>query len=485
MTPDPSDSPVPGRSAAPPSGCPVRHVTLDDGSARMYGPEHQTDPMGMYTRLRAEHGAVAPVLMDGDLPAWLVLGYRENLEVARTPTRFSRDSRYWTYFKEGKVPDDYPLLPVIGWQPLCVFADGEEHERLRSAVTESLGRFDRRGVRRHVTRIANQVIDGFCADGEVDLVERFAEHLPLLVATRLFGMPEEHGPQLVEACRDLMRGTETAFASNEFLTETMRQLVARKRAAPGHDFASWLLEHRSALSDDEAVQHLRLGLLAANENTIILIGNALRMMLTDRRFRASLAGGQMTLPDAIEQLLWDEPPLVVCPGRWATTDTELAGQPIKAGDMLLLGLAAGNTDPEIRPDLTAPMHGNRSHLSFSSGPHECPGREIGRAITETAIDTLLMRLPDLHLTVEESELSWVSSWMYRQLVSLPVGFKPRQPESAPAADRAARPASVPAGRTPAPAAAAAPAGRTAVPAAAAPADTHSRWGSIVRRLRGR
>ncbi|MFD0494111.1 cytochrome P450 family protein [Streptomyces rhizosphaericus] len=136
----------------------------------------------------------------------------------------------------------------------------------------------------------------------------------------------------------------------------------------------------------------------------------------------------MTLPDAIEHVLWNEPPLTVVPGRWATGDTELGGQRIKAGDMLLLGLAAGNVDPAIRPDIAAPMYGNRSHLAFSGGPHECPGQDIGRAITDTAIDTLLLRLPDLRLAVDETELTWLSSWISRHLVELPVEFMPRRPE---------------------------------------------------------
>ncbi|MFD0447691.1 hypothetical protein ACFQ10_43650 [Streptomyces indonesiensis] len=74
------------------------------------------------------------------------------------------------------------------------------------------------------------------------------------------------------------------------------------------------------------------------------------------------------------------------------------------------------------------MYGNRSHLAFSGGPHECPGQDIGRAITDTAIDTLLLRLPDLRLAVDETELTWLSSWISRHLVELPVEFMPRRPE---------------------------------------------------------
>lgn len=426
-TVEPPSAVPPSAESAPPPGCPA-HAYGPGGLIRLYGPEAETDPMGLYERLRAQYGAVAPVLLHGDLPAWLVLGYRENLDVARTPSRFSRDSRHWRLAREGRVAPDHPLAPVVAWQPMCTHVDGREHERLRGAVIDGLDRFDRRGIRRTVTRSAQVLIDRFCAEGRAELVQQFSEHLPMLVMTQLLGMPESYGPKLVEAARDLLKGTETAVASNDYVLRALRQLVARKHASPGQDFASWLIEHPAGLTDDEVVQHLRVVLIAAYETTANLIINMLRMVLTDRRFRADLAGGHMTLPDAMEQVLWDEPPMMTAVGRWATGDTELGGQSIRAGDLLILGLAAGNLDPAIRPDPSVPVHGNRSHLAFSGGPHECPGQDIGRAIADTGVEALLARLPDLRLAVDETELSWVSALMTRHLTALPVEFTPQRPE---------------------------------------------------------
>lgn len=414
----------PGARPAPPPECPAHGP---GGRRRLYGPEAESDPMGLYEKLRAEHGAVAPVLVYGDVPAWLVLGYRENLEVARTPSRFSRDPRCWRAMLEGDIAADHPLAPITAWQPMCNFVDGEEHSRLRSAVTGSLAQFDRRGTRRYVTRFANQLIDNFAGDGHAELVSQFAEHLPMLVMVQLLGMPDEYGPRLVDAARDMLKGTETAVASNDYIVQVLRELVVRKRGAADRDLVSLLLGHRARLTDQEVQHHLRLVLIAAFESTANLIANTLRMVLVDDRYRASLAGGNMTLPETLEQSLWDEPPFTTILGRWATGDTELAGQHIKAGDMLLLGLAAGNADPDVRPDLSVPVLGNRSHLAFSSGPHECPGQDIGRAIADTGIDVLLARLPDLHLAVPESELHWVATLMSRHLVALPVAFAPARP----------------------------------------------------------
>ncbi|GAA0285043.1 cytochrome P450 [Streptomyces polychromogenes] len=430
---------TPQPPSAPPPGCPAH---------RLYGPEAEADPMALYEKLRAEHGAVAPVLVHGDLPAWLVLGHRENLDVVRTPSRFSRDPRRWRERQEGNVPPDHPLSPMTAWQPVCHMVDGANHERLRGAITDSVERFDRRGMRRYVKRFADQLIDAFVETGRGDLVADFAEPLPMLVMTQLIGAPESYGPRLVEAARDVIRGTETALTSNEFMTVTLRELVARKRQAPGRDFTSWVLEHNAQFSDDEAVEHLRLVLIAGFETTANLISNALRLVLTDARFRANLSGGHMTLPDALEQVLWNEPPLMTVIGRWATGDTELGGARIKAGDMLLISPGAGNRDPEVRPDAAAPMHGNRSHLAFSSGPHECPGQDIGRAIADTGIDTLLARLPDLELAVREDDLEWVSSLMTRHVVALPVRFAPRGVTVTGSTPVPGRPAPVPAGPGP-------------------------------------
>uniref|UniRef100_UPI00278C19DA cytochrome P450 n=1 Tax=Streptomyces venezuelae TaxID=54571 RepID=UPI00278C19DA len=429
MTLPPAEHTAEKAGAVPPPGCPAHASKGPGGATRLYGPAAETDPMGLYEALRAEHGPVAPVLLDGDVRAWLVLGYLENRDVASRPTQYSRDPRVWHGWRSGEIdPATSPLVPMIGWRPDCVCADGEEHQRLRGAVTAGLSQFDHRGVRRHITRFAHQLIDTFCEDGEVELVGQFTEHLPMLTLTHLLGMSDEAGPGLVHAARDLFKATETSLASNAYVIECLEQLVVAKRSRPGQDIASALMAHPAGLTDEEVLHHLRLILLAGYETTANLMSNVLRMVVTDPRFRGSLAGGQMTLPEAVEQVLWDEPPLMVCPGRWANGDTTLGGQQIKAGDMLLLGLAAGNVDQAIRPDASTPVHHNRAHLSFSAGTHECPGQDIGRIIADAGIDILLTRLPDIALAVPEEGLSWRSSTWARHLTALPVHFAPRAPE---------------------------------------------------------
>ncbi len=271
-------------------------------------------------------------------------------------------------------------------------------------------------------------MNDFCQDGHADLVSQFAEHLPMMVLCQILGMPEEYNERMVQAARDMIKGTATANASNAYIMGVLSRHVARRRMTAEEDFTTWLVEHPAGLTDDEVSQHLRLVLIAAYETTANLIANVVRMVLTDPRFRAQLSGGHMTLPEAVEQTLWDEPPFTTIFGRWAVGDTEFGGQQIKKGDALIVGIAAANVDPVVRPDPHASMQGNRAHLAFSGGPHECPGQDIGRAIADTGVDALLMRLPDLQLSVDEDQLRWSSALMSRHLNELPVTFAARPPQ---------------------------------------------------------
>ncbi|MGK5450094.1 hypothetical protein [Streptomyces radiopugnans] len=191
--PGPSTDPhggAPAAGAVPPPGCPAHAAD----ATPLYGPEASADPLGLYERMRAEHGAIAPVLLEGGVPAWLLLGYDETLQIARNPRRFARDPRLWRDWREGRIPGDSPLAPVLAWRPDCISQDGPEHRRLRGAVKDSLERFDRRAVRRAVHRRAHQLADAFAAAGQAELVGQFALSLPMMVLTDLYGLPEEEGP---------------------------------------------------------------------------------------------------------------------------------------------------------------------------------------------------------------------------------------------------------------------------------------------------
>ncbi|MDN0196067.1 cytochrome P450 [Streptomyces sp. S.PNR 29] len=414
-----TDAPVP----APPPGCPAHGLGLGPGGLhRLHEAE---DLRELYEKLRAEHGPVAPVLLHDDVPLWVVLGHSENLHMVSTPSHFCRDSRIWTPLKEGMVKPDHPYMPHIAWQPICSHVEGDEHKRLRGAVTGAMTTINHRTLRRHINRHTQRLVNRFCETGHADLVSQFAERLPMGVMCEILGMPNEYNDRIVEAARDMLKGTETAIASNAYIMDVLGRLTARRRAEPAEDFTTFLINHPARLTDEEVREHLRLVLIAAYEATANLLANVVRVVLTDPGFRAQLSGGQMTVPQAVEQLLWDEPPFSTTFAYFAKQDVELGGQRIRQGDGLLYAPLPGNVDPRVRPDPTAHMMGNRSHLSFGGGPHECPGQDIGRAIADSGVEALLMRLPDVQLDCDEDALRWRSSIASRHLVELPVRFEPK------------------------------------------------------------
>ncbi|MFJ4684214.1 cytochrome P450 [Streptomyces sp. NPDC088789] len=424
MTPEPRTptTPATAQGLVPPPGCPA-HTPGGGAVERIYGPG-AADLSGLYEKLRAEHGPVAPVLLHDDVPMWVVLGHAENLHMVRTPSLYTRDSRIWSPLLDGRVKPDHPLMPHIAWQPIASHAEGDEHLRLRGAVTGAMSTIDHRSLRRHINRHTQRLVNRFCERGTADLVSQFTEHLPMGVMCEILGMPDEYGDELVHAARDTLKGTETAIASHAKVMEALSRLTGRRRAAPQEDFTSYLIRHPAGLTDDEVREHLRLVLLASYEATVNLLSSVLRMVLTDPRFRARLNGGQMTVPEAVEQSLWDEPPFSTVFAYFAKQDTELGGKRIKRGDGLLFAPQPGNIDPRVRPDLSAHMQGNRSHLAFGGGPHECPGQDIGRAIADVGVDALLLRLPDVELDCPEGDLRWTESIASRHLVALPVVFAP-------------------------------------------------------------
>ncbi|MER5940523.1 cytochrome P450 [Streptomyces sp. NPDC001928] len=401
-----------------PRGCPFGHGT---DLTRLFGPEAATDPVGIYERLRKEHGSVAPVLLEGDIPAWLVLGYRDSRRVLDNPLQFPRDARIWRDWREGRVAENSPLVPMLAWRPDCVSQDGEAHRRLRGAVSDGLQSAADRGVRRHATHFANKLIDAFADSGRADLVADYADYLPMLVTARILGLAEAEGRRLVESCAQVMKGGEDAVTHDGVIREIFGELAERRRSEPGSDLATRLLEHHAALDHDEVVAHLRTVLIAAHVTTNLL-ARVLELVLTDASRLAGLVSGQLNISAVVEEAMWNSPPLAVLPGRFAASDVELGGHRIEEGDLLVLGLAPGNLDPEVRPDPGVSVHGNQAHLAFGAGPHECPGQNIGMSIIEIAVDVLLHRLPGLRLAVPPEELnSTASTWM-SLLDSLPVEF---------------------------------------------------------------
>jgi cytochrome P450 len=400
------------------------------------------DPGAYYRALREAYGDVAPVLLDGGLPAWLVLGYREVREVAGSPETFGRDPRRWHAW--GRIPDGWPLLADVAPTASVVFTEGAEHQRRSGVIAEVLAGVDPFEVRAATERVADAAVDRFAGAGRAELMAEYAELVPLRVMAGLFGLRDDETAALERADADdadadavTARATSAAHTAHTAHTSHAARAVMaallerlRHRPAPGADLPSRLLAHPAGLSDEEVVEDLVTLMSAACGPTANWVGNTLRLMLTDERFALTLSGGRRSVGQALTHVLWTDTPTQNVLGRWATRDTRLGGRDIRRGDCLVLGLAAANADPQAHPGAqagTAPAAaGNQAHLSFSHGTHGCPAPapELAEVIATAAVEVLLDRLPDLAPAVPPDQLRWRSSLWQRGPAALPVVFTP-------------------------------------------------------------
>ena len=402
---------------------PPSREPLAESRIPLYGPQFQRKSAQLYAEMRRVYGPVAPVVLDGDVPAWLVLGYREVQFVVSTPEVFRRDSRRWNAW--GRIPPDWPLLPLLGYQPTMMFAEGPEHRRRAEALDNALAGVDQFALSTRAQQVADRLIDTFAGAGEADLIAQYADGVPLPVVAQMIGVPEVETADLVREVNETHAAGEGANEAYARVREKVRRLVESKRHNPAPDVTSRLLTHPAALADEEITEDLLHLMNAGQLPTAYWIGNTLRLMLTDDRFAMTLSGGRRSVNQALHEVLWEDTPTQNFPGRFAGRDLWLGGRQIRQGDLLILGLAAANHDPLVRPDPQM-LIGNQAYMSFSNGEHGCPyaAQEIAKVIAEAAIEVLLDRLPDVLLAVPADTLTWRPSPLFRGLSTLPVKFTP-------------------------------------------------------------
>jgi cytochrome P450 len=391
-----------------------------EGAVPLYGPRFAGDTEELFREMRREHGPVVPVLLEGGDPAWLVIGYREAHRVLTDGRLFARDP----YRCHG--PDYVPPQAVGYLAGLLMFLDGQVHARRVGAVAAALADVDQFGLQADCERFADRLIDAFAGVGEVELIEQYAYRMPALVMGGMLGLPDSELTGVAQDMKKMSDGREEAMEAFGRFVATMTRLIETKCAQPGRDVVSRLLKYATGVTHDELIQDILVVVSGSQENTANWIGNTLRLMLTDDRFALTLSGGRSSVGQALNEVLWEDTPVKTAPGRWATQDTEVGGRTIRAGDVVIVGLAGASADPRVRPALYGDSGGNHAHLAFGTGDHGCPhpAPELAEVIAQTAIEVLLDRLPDVRLAVPEDELEWRPAFHVRGLSALPVRFTP-------------------------------------------------------------
>ncbi|MFI5721113.1 cytochrome P450 [Nocardia sp. NPDC051750] len=392
---------------------------LDGPRIPLYTAEFAADPQGAFTDMRRRYGSLAPVELSPGVPATLVLSYHTALRIFNDPQRFPTDPRIW----EKDIPAECPVKPMAKYRPNVIRTTGAEHDRYRRAVVDALAGIDLFRLHNTVEQVAAPLINAFCADGHCEVISQYALPVVFTTMNEIVGCSPELG-QRVAAGLAAMFDTVGAAEGEAAFAEALAELIAQKHATPGDDVTTRLLQHEVALTDEEAAQQLVPIYGAGVEPAQNLITNALLLMLVDERFAAGLLGGSLNTRDALDEVLFNDPPMSNFCMTYPRQPILVDNVWLPAHQPVLISLGAANTDPAIRGG--AAITHNRAHLAYGGGPHACPARQVAEIIAQDALDQLLDALPEMELALPAAGLQWRPGGFHRALVQLPVTF-PKSP----------------------------------------------------------
>ena len=262
-------------------------------------------------------------------------------------------------------------------------------------------------------------IDRILADiipqGRMELYTQFADPLPAHIIATLFGLEPSDFSDMIEyrnariatfnAPPDDTSSHKLAEEWQDQIDARMREVIADHRIERRDDLVTWLLEAEEdgePIPDDQIIQiAVRDLLLAGSETSAHGICNAVYHLLTRPELHRAVAADRDLIPKFVEETLRYDPPV---PLFWRATnmDMEISGCPVAEGTQLYPGLAAANHDPAKfdDPDEFRIDRPGGQHLSFSLGPHRCPGAWLGRTEVELALGAILDRLHNVRLDPE-------------------------------------------------------------------------------------
>ncbi|MEU6083436.1 cytochrome P450 [Streptomyces sp. NPDC047108] len=412
--------------------------------ARM--PAYRLDPSGRDIRSEAAHlrslGDLVLVELPGEIRAWYPTR-QATLERLVTDSRVSRNPRHWSSWPEAILanPAAHWILPYIGVTHM-MSTEAEDHRRLRNLVAPAFSARRTALMKPVVERVTEDVLDAMAARpaGEpVDLREAFAHPVPMRVICELFGLDDGERERVAAFIEAIMNTSGVGSESGEEILAAVRGtlsgLVERKRAAPGDDMTTDLIDARdneSRLSEGELVDQLLLILGAGHETTVNLIANAVVALLDHPDQLASVLRGEVPWSNVVEETLRWAGPVASMPLRFATSDLEIGENRIARGEAVLAAWATAGWDPRAhgpesdRFDITRKPG---KHLAFGHGVHRCLGTALARTEALTALPALFERFPDLRLAVPGAELDRFPSFVTFGYRSPRVRLTPRAPHT--------------------------------------------------------
>ncbi len=380
------------------------------------------DPYPTYARLRAE----APVYRNDEHGFWALSRHADVMEGFRDSTVLSS--------AHGVSLDPAASGPHAHKSMSFLAMDPPRHGRMRGLVSRAFTPRRVLGLEPRIRALAVTAVDAALERGELDFIAELAGTLPMDVISELLGVPPADRAEL-RRLSDLLvhrdegvmdvppAGVDAAFALAGYYAE----MIAGRRARRTDDLTSALLDAEvdgERLTDDEIIGFLFLMVVAGNETTTKLLGNAWYWAWRnpDQRTRAFV--GAEAVPAWVEETLrYDTSTQMLA--RTTTTELSLHGTTIPAGDRVLLLVGSANRDEDVFPqadgyDLD---RDTTSLASFGFGRHFCLGASLARLEARVCLEEVVRRVG--HYDIDPDGVTRVHSVNVRGFASLPSTFAPR------------------------------------------------------------
>lgn len=387
-------------------------------------------PEQVYPQLRQEWGSVAPVELDGGIPAWLVLDWEDCLRVVREEHVFSRNVEHWTPFWDGRVQPGTPLHAFFMPRRNAYYTDGRDQERLREVVDGAFASIDEFGFAAQVRQACDRMLARIVRDGatETDLVATYTTFVPALAVAAMYGVGAEQALQLGHYAKDIFSNTPAAGPAFVGINALLSELIRERDARPGRDALSYIVHWRDPhtglrLTPEEMLDTAQMIQSAGHEMAVAWTTTSLVHLLADGAFAGRVRGGRLGVDEALDAVLVHASPVGNTPARFVTADVEIGGRMVHKGEAITAAVGRATADAHVGSD---PIWDStsRASLAWGSGPHRCPADRVSRIIVKAAVEAVLIRLPGLKLAASPAELGvGISLWSLRA-DKLPVTFDP-------------------------------------------------------------
>ena len=306
---------------------------------------------------------------------------------------------------------------------VLVSVDPPEHLFDRRLINQAFSPASLLAMEPDITKLVDELIDGFVDQGEGDLMQLFAVPIPLIVIAWLLGLDVDLVTKLRPRA-DRVIHPDTPPGKIEVppqdtpqtryfqaMIDERRKMVAENKELPDNVLSTLItaeLDGRT-LTDEEVMGFMGFLFIAGSQTTTQMIGNVIYRLLEFPEQLATLRANEALLPNAVEESLRYDAPVNGL-FRTNTRDTELYETQLPKDTKVLCMFGAANHDPEFwdhpeKFDVERPFQQTKRHYAFGKGIHYCMGAPLARMEGRVALKAVLDRLPNLRLTGEPEEIS--------------------------------------------------------------------------------